>query len=218
MSDWKTFCQNFNTYQDTNKSYPNSCPTDSTFKNKSVKEIARLVAEIGALKGALENQSDSWREANIGWLSLYLKDRTFQFCCAYEAKLKLNTDYQQILQDYGTAKARIESVRNPAGDLQDKGTTFPFGKPLRSDSVPFLIAFSIVFLIIGLGLLLQVGNIKLAYSAPPSYGPSIIDILYEQFQQTSYVVFLITVLGSFAAAGGIYYAILKTKPEWFGMK
>jgi hypothetical protein len=218
MSDWKIFCTNFNTYQDTARQYPSSCPTNDSLKQKTFQEVSRNLQEIAALKSQIDTRDSSWLAANLPNLSSTLRQNVFDFCCLYDAKQRLHTDYQQTLSDYTTAKGRIESVRDPASQIQDKGTTVPFGRPLRSDSVPFVLAFSFLFMILGLGLLLQIGNIKLAYSSPPSYGPGLFDILAEQFQQTSLPVFAITIVGSFVAAGGIYYGISKTKPEWLGLK
>lgn len=218
MSDWKTFCTEFNTYQDTTASYPGSCPTNDSLKNKSLEEVSETIQAISNLKGKLDSHDSSWITTNLGTLSTSLKQQVFNFCCLYDAKLQLHTEYKQILQDYNTAKARVESIRDPATGIQDKGTTFPFGRPLRSDSVPFVLAFSFIFLIVGLGLALQIGNVKLAYAAPESYGPSIFEILREQFQQTSFLVVAIIVVVSMAVAGGIYYGISKTHPEWLGLK
>jgi hypothetical protein len=218
MSDWKTFCTNFNTYQDTARQYPSSCPTNDSLKQKTFQEVSRNLQEIAALKSQIDTHDSSWLAVNLPTLSTSLRQNVFDFCCLYDAKQRLHTDYQQTLSDYTTAKARVESVRDPASEIQNKGTTVPFGRPLRSDSVPFVLAFSFVFMILGLGLLLQIGNIKLAYSSPASYGPGLFDILAEQFQQTSLPIFAITIVGSFVAAGGIYYGISKTHPEWLGLK
>lgn len=218
MSDWKTFCTNFNNFQDVSKQYPGSCPTNDSLKAKTLTEVSSTLQEIAALKSQLETHDNSWINANLSGLSEALRKDVFNFCCLYDAKLKLHTDNQQVIQDYTTAKGRIESVRDPASQIKDKGTTIPFGRPLRSESVPFLLVFSFIFIILGLALLLQIGNIRLAYSMPLAYEPGFLTILTEQFQQVSTSVLGITVVCSFLVAGGIYYGISKTRPEWLGLK
>lgn len=136
------------------------------------------------------------------------------FCCAMWARNEYEQRFNEAKQDYDIAKNRIDSVRNPPANLSYYGTLIPFARPLRSDSVPILLGTSLVFLILALGMLLNLGNVQLAYVGPRSYGPGFLTQLVDSFRQTSGIVIGITILASAGVAVGIYYGILKKHPEW----
>ncbi len=217
MSDWDTICRNFNTLQDTNKLFPSQCDRQSS--TKSTEEILRLVSEISNLKGDLDRGGDAYINANLTPLSTTIKDKVQSFCCVLQARKTAEQQLQEAKEEYAIAEGRVKSLRKPEADVSVFGTRVPFGRPLRTDSVPILLAVTITFIILSLGILLNLSSIQLAYKAPPGGGLGLFfQNLYFSYQQTSWMVLGITVILSAAAAGGIYYAIQKTHPEWLGLK
>jgi hypothetical protein len=81
-----------------------------------------------------------------------------------------------------------------------------------------LLAVSLTFIILSLGMILNLSSIQIAYKGAPGGGPSFFDALYFSYQQTSWTILALTAVLSAGAAGGIYYAIQKTRPEWLGLR
>jgi hypothetical protein len=216
MSDWATICRNFNSLQDTNKLFPSQCDRQSS--TKTTEEILQLVSEISKLKGDIDRGGDTYINANLGSLSSTIKNNVQSFCCVLQARKTAEQQLQEAKEEYAIAEGRVKSLRKPEADISVFGTRVPFGRPLRTDSVPVLLAVTITFIILSLGILLNLSSIQLAYKAPPGGGPSFFQNLYFSYQQTSWTVLGITAILSAAAAGGIYYGIQKTHPEWLGLK
>jgi hypothetical protein len=216
MSDWDTICRNFNSLQDTDKLYPSQCDRQSS--TKTTEEILQLVSDISKLKGDLERGGDTYINANRVALSDGVKNRVQSFCCLMNARKTAEQQLQEAKEEYAIAQARVKSLRKPEADVSSFGTRVPFGRPLRTDSVPILLAVTITFIIVSLGMILNLSSIQIAYKAPPAGGLSFFQNVYFSYQQTSGMVLGLTVLLSAGAAGGIYYAIQKTRPEWLGLK
>jgi hypothetical protein len=209
MTDWKTKCERFSIdHQEPGMLYPNSCSMGSA---KTVKDLISLSQTVSKLNGKIENMGKDYQATEDD--KRILKQSMKDFCCAMWSRTEFEKRNQEVQEDYIIAKQRVESVRNPPANLSYMGTIVPLGRPLRSDSVPILLITSLVFIILGLGLLLNIGNIQLAYVGPRSYGPGLIEQLRTSFQQTSWAVIGITVLASAGIAGGIFYGIQKTNPE-----
>lgn len=208
---WEVSCKKFtdDNLQDDNKRYPNSCNMGSA---KTVKDLIELSQTISQLKGKIDYMGNNYSASESD--KLILKDSMKDFCCAMWARREYQRRYLEAEEDYKIANQRVESVRNPPANLSYMGTIVPLARPLRSDSVPMLLITSLVFLILGLGLLLNIGNVQLAYVGPRSYGPSFFERLSDSFRQTSWAVLGITIVLSAGLAGGIFYAIQKTRPEW----
>ena len=179
---------------------------------KSVKDMMALAQTVNNLSGkiTLMGQNYGATEADKQTLTTSMND----FCCAMWARNEYEQRYKEAKQDYDLAKQRIESVRNPPANLSYLGTLIPLPRPLRSDSIPILLGITLVFLILALGMLLNLGNVQLAYVGPRSYGPGFITQLTDSFRQTSWMVIAITIAASAAVAGGIFYGIKKNRPEW----
>jgi hypothetical protein len=217
MSDWDTICRNFNSLQDTNKLYPSQCDRETS--TKSTEQILDLISQISKFKGELDRGGDTYINQNLSNLSNSVKSNVQSFCCVLNARKTAQQQLQDAKDEYAIAEARVKSVRKPESDISFFGTRVPFGRPLRTDSVPILLAVSISFIILSLGMILNLSSIQLAYKAPPGDGLSLFfQNLYISYQQTSWLVLAITVVLSAGAAGGIYYAIQKTRPEWLGLK
>lgn len=211
---WEVTCKRFSdtdkdNLQDDDKRYPNSCRMGSA---KSVKELMTLSQTVSQLRGKIDSQGQSYAASEQD--KLVLKQSMKDFCCAMWARREFEHRHKEAEEDYKIAKQRVDSVRNPPANLSYMGTIVPLGRPLRSDSVPMLLITSLVFLILGLGLLLNIGNVQLAYVGPRSYGPGLLERLTDSFRQTSWMVLGITILLSAGAAAGIFYGIQKTHPEW----
>lgn len=211
---WEVTCKRFSdtdkdNLQDDDKRYFSSCKMSSA---KSVKELMALSQTISQLKGKIDSKGQEYSASEAD--KVVLKQSMKDFCCAMWARREFETRHAEAEEDYKIAKQRVESVRDPPANLSYMGTIVPLGRPLRSDSVPMLLITSLVFLILGLGLLLNIGNVQLAYVGPRSYGPGIFERLIESYRQTSWGVLGITIVLSAAAAGGIFYGIQKTYPEW----
>jgi hypothetical protein len=203
MTDWNTVCTNFsNTFQDSDKSFPGSCTRDTA---KSVKDTIVLAQRINNLKGKIDRESTSYSASDDD--KNMLKQSMKDFCCAMYTRKELENTYREAQQDYSVAKQRVDSVRNPPAQVSAYGTTIPFGRPLRSDSVPILLGTTLLFIILALGILLNLGNVQLAYVGPRSYGPGVFQQLIDSYRQTSWSVLLITVAASAGVAIGIYYAV-----------
>jgi hypothetical protein len=216
MSDWDTICRNFNPLQDTDKLYPSQC--DRQASTKTTQEILQLVSDISKLKGDLDRGGDSYINTNLSSLSDVVKGKVQSFCCVLNARKTAETQLQQVKEEYAIAQQRVASLRKPEAGVSYFGTRVPFGRPLRTDSVPILLAVTIAFIILSLGMILNLSSIQIAYKTPPGGGPSFFDSLYFSYQQTSWMILAITVVLSAGAAGGIYYGIQKTHPEWLGLK
>ena len=207
MTDWKTTCETFNQF--TTTQYPNNCTIASA---RPVKDMMALSQTVNNLAGKINFQGNTYATSPAD--EQILKDSMNDFCCAMWARNEYEQRFKEVKQDYDIAKNRVDSLRNPPANLSYFGTLMPFPRPLRSDSVPILLGISLVFLILALGMLLNLGNVQLAYVGPRSYGPGFLSQLGDSFRQTSWMVIAITMAVSAAAAGGIYYGIQKTNPEW----
>jgi hypothetical protein len=207
MTDWKSTCETFNQY--TTTQYPNNCTMASA---RPVKDMMALSQTINTLAGKITSLGQTYSTTEDDKATLRNSMNTF--CCAMWARNEYDERYKEAKQDYDIAKNRVDSLRNPPANLSYFGTLMPFPRPLRSDSVPVLLGISLVFLILALGMLLNLGNVQLAYVGPRSYGPGFLSQLGDSFRQTSWMVIAITMAVSAGAAGGIYYGIQKTRPEW----
>jgi hypothetical protein len=179
---------------------------------RPVKDMMELSRNINNLASKISLQAGTYTTSAADEQTL--KQSMNDFCCAMWARNEYEQRYKESKEDYAIAKHRIESVRNPPANLSYFGTLMPFPRPLRSDSVPILLGISLVFLILALGMVLNLGNVQLAYVGSRSYGPGFLTQLEESFRQTSWMVIAITIVVSAGAAGGIYYGIQKTNPEW----
>lgn len=218
MSDWNTFCTKFNTSQDDDKQFPDKC--DANQSNKTTGEILQLISDISTLRGTLEKGGDSFINSQQRDLSRAVREKVYSFCCVMNARKQTEARLTTAKNDYEVAKGRVKSLRNPPADLSYLGTTVPFGRPLRTDSVPILLAISIALIIMSLGMILNLSSIEIAYKIPstPSYFQMILSSLYYSYQQTNWQILAITAILSAGVAGGIYYTIQKTRPEWLGLK
>ncbi len=207
MTDWRSTCDAFNQY--TTQQYPNNCTLASA---KPVKDMMTLSRNLNGLASKINLMGQNYAATEAD--KQVLKDSMNDFCCARWARNEYEQRYKDAAKDYDIAKNRVESVRNPPANLSYLGTIWPLPRPLRSDSVPVLIGINLVFLILALGMLLNLGNVQLAYVGPRSYGPGFFTQLADSFRQTSWMVIAITVVVSAGLAGGIYYGIQKTHPEW----
>ena len=208
MTDWKTTCISFNEYTDNTAQYPNICTIGSA---KSAKEL-KLFETVNTLKVKIDALGGDYVGTNDDRTAL--KGAMSDFCCSMWARNEYKQRQKDAQEDYDVSKYRVESVRNPPAKLSYLGTVIPLARPLRPDSVPILIIISLVFLIMALGMLLNLGNVQLAYVGPRSYGPGFLTQLMDSYQQTSWMVLLITVVASAGSAFGVYYGIQKTHPEW----
>ena len=177
---------------------------------KKTSQVFTLISDIGSHNSAAQALASN---ANTVAPSQTLITDALKFCCTIENKKAIETQLRQAQEDNTVAQARISSVKNPAGDVSPKGTTFPFGRPLRSDSVPILLAASLAFLILAMGLLLNLNSIEIAYTAPGGF-PNIYQQLIESWNATSWMIIGITVAASAAVAGGIFYWIYKRHRDW----
>lgn len=213
MNTWEQKCREFNTYRDTGDAnqYPSMCRLSSP---TSIKDFMGQYLVAKPLKDQIDAISGDTTDIGQG-LSDSLRGSMKDFCCAMWARKEYQTRYQSAKQDYDVAKGRAESTRNPAADLSYRGTTFPLGRPLRPDSVPVLIAVTLTFFIFGTGILLYQGNVKFIYTGT---GAGFLTQLIDSFRQTSGSVLGITIVGAAVLAGGGFYGVLKTHPEWLGYK
>ena len=179
---------------------------------KPVKDMMALAQTVNNLSGKISSMGQNYgaTEDDKETLRTSMND----FCCAMWARNEYEQRYKEVQQDYDLAKHRIESVRNPPANLSYFGTLIPLPRPLRSDSIPILLSITLVFIILALGMLLNLGNVQLAYVGPRSYGPGFLSQLGDSFRQTSWMVLGITIVASAGLASGIYYGIQKTHPEW----
>jgi len=185
-----------------------ACKADQKLATTS--QVFTLISDIGSHNSAAQALAST--AATTAPTQTLITD-ALKFCCTLENKKAIETQLRQAQEDNTVAKARISSVRNPAGDVSPKGTTVPFGRPLRSDSVPILLAASLAFLILAMGLLLNLNSIEIAYTAPGGF-PNLYQQLIESWYATSWMLLGLTVVGSAAAAGGIFYWIFKQHPNW----
>jgi len=206
----ETFCADFRT------NYVGLFPSGTTITCKgeqkltTTSQVFTLISDIGSHNSAAQALLTSAATATP---TQTLITDALKFCCTLENKKAIETQLRQAEEDNTVAKARVSSVQNPAGDVSPRGTTFPFGKPLRSDSVPILLATSLAFLILAMGLLLNLNSIEIAYTAPGGF-PNLYEQLIQSWYATSWLLIGLTVVASAAAAGGIFYWVYKQHPNW----
>lgn len=213
MTDWEATCKAFNTYQETARSYDNSCSLRNS--DASVSKLMELAAKVKELKTASAASGFAYLEGTQG---TELKTAMRDYCCAMWVRKNYEDQLSQAKQDYQIAKQRAESLRNPPADVSYKGTIVPLGRPLRPDSVPVLLSVTFIFFIVALGLLLNMQNIQFTLTKT---GPGLTSVLlqvFDSYRQTPLSVLGLTIVGAAAVAGGIFYGILKTKPELLGYK
>lgn len=211
MSDWRTFCSQFP--NDLDKTYPTSC-NPATAKS-SLKDILDLTSNIKIANQQLNSVSFS-DPTQKGNAEISLKEKVRDFCCAMEIREQANQRLKQSQEDYNVAKARVESIRNPTTGITRYGTTFPLGRSLRSDSVPVLMFFIFFFLLISVGMILNLNHVILIWNRPISI--TIFQRIYESFAQASWAYNLLLIGASFLVAFGIYYGISKINPALLGIK
>ena len=216
MSGWKTFCETFNAQQADDKQFPFQCDVNTS--QRSLQEVLRLISNIGQYDATLKKLSNSEVDANRTDLTNALQSNVYTFCCAAAERQRVNEMLEDAKEDYEVAKNRVKSVRDPAAAVSDRGTSFPFGRSLRPDSVPILLTVTLSFLILSLGLILQLGNIQIAYKGPVSVGPSFFEVLAQSYESTNKWLLIIIALLAAGGAAGIFYAITKNKPELIGLK
>jgi len=204
------FCSDFRTNYIT--SFPTGVSATCTPAQqlKTTSDVFTLISKIGADNSAAQALSGASRS---GSATEALVTNALKFCCTIENKKKIETQLLQAKEDNAVAKARVASVQNPAGDISPKGTTFPFGRPLRSDSVPILLACSLAFLILSMGLLLNLNSIEIAYTSPGGF-PNFYQQLIDSWNMTSWAIIGVTTAGAAAVAGGVFYYIYKRHPNW----
>ena len=213
MGDWKSQCIAFSRdHQPRELKYPDTCGTTGA---RTIQDIMALSKTVNDLNGKIRGIGGSYAAGDTSDDALTLRNSMKEFCCAMNARIDYEDRFNEAKQDYEVAKQRVESLRNPVSQVSYLGTVFPFGRPLRPDSVPVLLSFIFFFIIMSLGLLLSLGNVQLAYMAPMSYGPTYWQQLVDSYRQTTWSVLLITIILSFGIASGIWYGISKTHPEWF---
>jgi len=206
----ETFCADFR------KNYVGLFPSGTSVVCKADQKLATtsqvftLISDIGSHNSAAQALLTS---ASTAAPTQTLVTDALKFCCTLENKKAIETQLRQAEEDNTVAKARVSSVQNPAGDVSPRGTTFPFGKPLRSDSVPILLATSLAFLILAMGLLLNLNSIEIAYTAPGGF-PNLYEQLIQSWYATSWMLIGLTVVASAAAAGGVFYFVYKQHPNW----
>ena len=204
------FCEDFR------RNYVGFFPSGTTTTCKAEQKLATtsqvftLISDIGSHNSAAQALLTS---ASTAAPTQTLVTDALKFCCTLENKKAIETQLRQAEEDNTVAKARVSSVQNPAGDVSPKGTTVPFGRPLRSDSVPILLAASLAFLILAMGLLLNLNSIEIAYTAPGGF-PNLYQQLIESWYATSWMLLGLTVVASAAAAGGVFYFVYKQHPNW----
>ena len=206
----ETFCADFR------KNYVGLFPSGTSVvckadqKLTTTSQVFTLISDIGSHNSAAQALLTS---ASTAAPTQTLVTDALKFCCTLENKKAIETQLRQAEEDNTVAKARVSSVQNPAGDVSPRGTTFPFGKPLRSDSVPILLATSLAFLILAMGLLLNLNSIEIAYTAPGGF-PNLYEQLIQSWYATSWMLIGLTVVASAAAAGGVFYFVYKQHPNW----
>jgi len=200
MSDWNTFCTNFKTV---------SGADIDNCTSASIKDTAGF---YGIFPQVAKDKTDSADPTKLEGAMRDITDRMKEFCCTLNNKQTLINSLRKAREDNQVAKARVASQRNPAGQLSDLGTTFPFGRPLRPDSVPLLLASTLVLFIMSLGVLLNLNSIEIAYTAPGGF--TFFSSLYDSYMNTSNTVMALIIAGSAATSAGLFYAIYKYHPDW----
>lgn len=217
----ETFCLSQNQYQEIDKRFPESC--SRTAQSKTLQDVLTQYKKVVSLQSTLAahpvTNTGGWYDISGADVQRTLNEAVHDFCCTYKAKKELQTRLERVQTEYETAKHRADVTRDPAADIYDNGTTVPFGHPLRSSSILFLLIAIALFTILSLALLLDLGNVQILYRSSAIPGsPSIFTRLLESFRQSSWLFILLLVAGSGGIATGIYFAIAKTHPEWLGLK
>lgn len=200
MSDWNTFCTNFET------------ASGADISNCATANIKDTAGFYGIFPKVAKDKTDSADSGKLTTAKADIIDRVKEFCCTLRNKQTLTQSLLKAREDNQVAKARVASQRNPAGQLSDLGTTFPFGRPLRPDSVPLLLASTLILFIMSLGVLLNLNSIEIAYTAPGGF--TFFTSLYDSYMNTSNTMLTLIVAGSAATSAGLFYAVYKYHPDW----
>lgn len=138
--------------------------------------------------------------------------KAIRYCCTVHNNIKKKEELIKAKQDFEISSTRVEVTREPAANVSRYGTHFAFGKPLRFSTIPFLIAISIFFLVISIGILMQIGGMQISIS---SSGPSFFSTLIETFKnswsqtESSFKIGLIAISVAVGAVG--YYGADKLR-------
>lgn len=216
-----TFCLSQNQYQEIDKRYPDTCSRD--YQSKTLQDVMAQYKKVVSLQSLLAahpvTNDGGWYDISGADVKQTLNQAVHDFCCTYKAKKELQTRAERVKTEFSTAKHRADVTRDPAADINDNGTTFPFGRPLRTSSVLFLLIAIALFTILSLALLLDLGNVQLLYRSSANVGaPSMLSRFIDSFRQSSWLFLITLVAISGGIATGIYFAIAKTHPEWLGLK
>jgi hypothetical protein len=211
MADWKAFCANYyKTYQPGETAPQPGC----TNGVKTNAEILTLAKSIGELTAQVNTTPTGLQATSV---STVVDNTINSFCCTMMNKQDLQTKLVTAREEYNVAKIRADNIQNPANDVSNRGTRFPFGRPLRPEVAPILLLFTFAFMILSFGMLLTLGNVHIVYATSGLGMFAWVEQLKMEFQSLSWGTVGTTVGLSAAAAIGIFYAIVKTRPQWLGL-
>lgn len=210
MSDWKAFCANYYKIQPGETAPQPGC-TNGVKKNA---EILTLATTIGALPSKITANPIGIDAASV---STEVDRAINSFCCTMVNKEDLQAKLVSAREEYNVAKIRADNIQNPANDVSNRGTRFPFGRPLRPEVAPILLLFTFAFMILSFGMLLTLGNVHIVYATSGLGMFAWVEQFKMEFQSLSWGTVGTTVGLSAAAAIGIFYAIVKTRPQWLGL-
>lgn len=137
---------------------------------------------------------------------------SLRYCCTAYNNIQKKQAVVNAKQDYEVSLKRAEATRDPAANISRYGTHFAFGKPLRFSTVPYLIAISIFFLVLGIGLLLEITgtSVQISTSGLSSSG-GLIESFKSSWSQTTGSFKIILILISIVVGAVGYYGADKLK-------
>ena len=216
------WCQGLNTYytgNDETYKFPAICKKIVSQSNPALQFDVNEYPVVDENNLAIEN-GPSWLSNQISIMAglpiLPSSDtimlNAMRYCCTVNNNIKKKEDLLKAKQDFEISSKRVEVTREPAANISRYGTHFAFGKPLRFSTIPFLIAISIFFLVISLGILMEVGGTRISISSSgPSFFSQFIETFTSSWSQTesSFKIGLIAISVLVGAVG--YYGADKLR-------
>ena len=137
-------------------------------------------------------------------------DNAVKYCCTIFNTQKKKQDVINAKEDYDIALQRAEATRDPASKVSRYGTNFAFGKPLRFSTIPYLIAISIFFLLLGLAFYMQLGGISISISSSgPSKFAELVSAFKSSWSDSAGSFKIILILISVVVGAAAYYGASK---------
>jgi hypothetical protein len=149
---------------------------------------AATPAEVASLT-AIENDLDKTVECILKKKAA-LSGSTNSVSMAQEQKLALEKKIKEAEEDVVIARDRIGYIKYPEQEGNYHGSWFPLNRPMNEKSIPILIAFTAIFIFVGLYLLSPLVGISINITVDTAL-QEIYNRITQQFTPATIIVLII---------------------------